>query len=89
MQGVYHQAILGDLNTMAHGIARLSPNYCCDAMRFWSVGRTEAHFWHQTVLSVADPSHLPEHDGTELGTLSLNKAFQAGLFGHGACILQG
>lgn len=73
MQGVYHQAILGDLNTMAHGIARLSPNYCCDAMRFWSIGRTEAYFWHQTVLSVADPSHLPEHDGTEFGTLSLTK----------------
>lgn len=24
----------GDMNTMAHGIARLSPSYCCDHMRF-------------------------------------------------------
>jgi hypothetical protein len=31
--GFYHQAILGDLNTMAHGIARLSPSYCCDQVR--------------------------------------------------------
>jgi hypothetical protein len=23
----------GDLNTMAHGIARLSKDYCCDSMR--------------------------------------------------------
>lgn len=26
------------MNTMAHGIARLSPNYCCDRMRFRLVG---------------------------------------------------
>ena len=68
-QGVYHQVILGDLNTMAHGVARLSPLYCCDAMRWRTLGRTEAHFWHHHVLSVADPSHLPEQDGTERGTL--------------------
>lgn len=64
---MYHQAVLGDLNTMAHGIARMSPNYCCDAMRFWSLGRTEAHFWHHNVLSVQDPSHAPAVDSTDQG----------------------
>ena len=67
---MYHQAILGDLNTMAHGIARLSPNYCCDAMRFWSIGQTEAYFWHHKVFSVTDPRHVPERDGEILGESS-------------------
>lgn len=38
-QGLFHQALLGDLNTMAHGIARLSPNYCRDHMRYRRAGR--------------------------------------------------
>ena len=33
-RGLQQQAILGDLNTMAHGIARFSPNHCNDHMRF-------------------------------------------------------
>jgi hypothetical protein len=45
-------AILGDLNTMAHGVARLSPHYCCDAMRWRSLGSSEAAFWQRHVLSV-------------------------------------
>ena len=32
--GFVHQAILGDLNTMAHGVARLSRHYAQDRMRF-------------------------------------------------------
>ena len=52
---------------MAHGIARLSPNYCCDAMRFWSIGQTEAYFWHHKVFSVTDPRHVPERDGGDSG----------------------
>lgn len=35
VQGVSTLAILGDMNTMAHGIARLSPAYCTDRLRFW------------------------------------------------------
>ena len=35
VQGVSPLAILGDMNTMAHGIARLSPAYCTDRLRFW------------------------------------------------------
>ena len=72
MQGRYHQAILGDLNTMAHGVARLSPLYCCDQMRFWTIGRTEAHFWHHNVFSVPDPDFLPENDGRRTGASSLS-----------------
>ena len=56
---------------MAHGIARLSPNYCCDSMRFWSFGQTEAYFWDHSVLSFTDPRHMPERDGEILGEASL------------------
>ena len=30
---------------MAHSIARLSPKYCRDIMRWRSLGTTEAEFW--------------------------------------------
>lgn len=46
------QAILGDLNTMAHSVARLSPNYCCDGMRWRSLGLSEAVWWQRNVLAV-------------------------------------
>ena len=62
MQGLYHQAIFGDLNTMAHGIARFSPRYCKDKMRFWSIGQSEAEFWDHTVFKVMDPDTIPEQD---------------------------
>ncbi|KAL4422229.1 hypothetical protein ABPG77_009704 [Micractinium sp. CCAP 211/92] len=58
--GFQHQAILGDMNTMAHGIARLSPSYCCDHMRFRSIGMDEAVVWHRHVLPVADPRYAPD-----------------------------
>lgn len=58
--GLPRQAILGDLNTMAHGIARLSPNYCCDRMRWLSVGRDEAAVWEHSVLSMRDSRYDPE-----------------------------
>lgn len=48
---VCHQVILGDLNTMANGIARLSPNYCCDDLRWGSLGMSEARYWQRHVLS--------------------------------------
>ena len=47
---VPHQAILGDLNTLANGVARLSPYYCCDRMRWWTLGWFEAEVWDQCVL---------------------------------------
>ena len=63
MQGShFHYAILGDLNTMAHGIARLSPAYCCDRMRFLSFGSDEAVMWERYVLSMTDLAFHPSND---------------------------
>lgn len=39
----------GDMNTMAHGIARLSPHYCCDQMRFRRVAAAAAARWQRRV----------------------------------------
>lgn len=47
-----HQMILGDLNTMAHGLARFLPKYCCDVMRWRSVGWSEAEWWQRNLFSV-------------------------------------
>ena len=60
--GNFHLAILGDMNTMAHGIARLSPNYCCDRMRFLTVGRDEGVMWERAVLAQHDPRYDPTRD---------------------------
>ncbi len=59
-QGMHHQAILGDLNTMGHGIARLSRRHCTDALRLRSLGSYEAEVWQADVLSQADPAYA--HD---------------------------
>ncbi|CAG8451861.1 3256_t:CDS:2 [Acaulospora colombiana] len=40
-----NQLIFGDLNTMGHSIARLSPLYCTDRYRFLSLGWTESEWW--------------------------------------------
>ena len=77
MQGLYHQAIFGDLNTMAHGIARFSPRYCKDKMRFWSIGQSEAEFWDHTVFKVMDPDTSPELDSLVQQRSSPAKAMQA------------
>ncbi|KAI8341172.1 hypothetical protein BC941DRAFT_416049 [Chlamydoabsidia padenii] len=45
-----HQAILGDLNTMAHSIARLSPKYARDRYRLLSLGESEASWFDRNVL---------------------------------------
>ncbi|KAG2227642.1 hypothetical protein INT45_004683, partial [Circinella minor] len=46
-----HQLICGDLNTMAHSIARLSSKYANDRYRFLSLGETEASWWDRRLLS--------------------------------------
>ncbi|KAK9846438.1 hypothetical protein WJX81_003784 [Elliptochloris bilobata] len=56
-QGIVHQAVLGDLNTMGHGVARLSHRHCTDALRLRSLGWYEAEVWHAAVLSQMDPSY--------------------------------
>ncbi|KAI7875698.1 hypothetical protein K492DRAFT_240132 [Lichtheimia hyalospora FSU 10163] len=53
-----HQVIGGDLNTMAHTIARLSWKYARDRYRFLSLGETESGWWDRHVLSFHD------HDGS-------------------------
>lgn len=47
---VPHQLIFGDLNTMAHGVARLLPRYCRDSLRYGSLGLSEAEWWYRHVL---------------------------------------
>jgi len=54
---IKHQLIFGDLNTVAHGVARLSPNYCCDNLRWKSLGWSEAQWWNNHVF------HSKEQDG--------------------------
>ena len=44
-------SILGDLNTLAHGIVRLSPLRAKGRARWSSLGSTEARWLHQRVLS--------------------------------------
>ncbi|CAG8654316.1 8361_t:CDS:2 [Cetraspora pellucida] len=40
-----YQLIFGDLNTMGHSIARLSPLYCTDRYRILSLGLSESEWW--------------------------------------------
>lgn len=61
-----YQLIFGDLNTMAHGIARFSPIFCSDKLRIWSVGYSEAQWWQRyifdhTVRSIDEPGPLRKH----------------------------
>lgn len=53
-KGIRNQAILGDLNTMGNGVARLSPSFCSDHLRFKTIGICEARFWKDNLLSVSD-----------------------------------
>ena len=68
-QGVVHQAVLGDLNTMGHGIARLSRLHCTDALRFLSLGSYEAEVWHACVLSQMDPDYARDSPPPDAGGL--------------------
>lgn len=49
---------------MAHGVARLSPMYCTDHMRYRSLGYDEAVMWDKYVIAVQDEHYSPENDGT-------------------------
>jgi hypothetical protein len=57
---VPHQAILGDLNTLANGVARLSPYYCNDQMRWWTLGWYEAEVWDQVILKCREDASHPK-----------------------------
>lgn len=56
------QMVFGDLNTMAHGIARLSPLYCSDKLRLLSVGYSEAQWWQRYIFDHAT------HDRTSISS---------------------
>jgi endonuclease/exonuclease/phosphatase family metal-dependent hydrolase len=59
------QLIFGDLNTMAHGIARLSSMYCRDGMRLGSLGYSEAAWWQKHILSHTQTSdYLTKYRGS-------------------------
>ena len=79
LQGQYHLAILGDLNTMGHGIARWSPNFCCDKMRFRNLGWTEAQVWDDIVIKEVDVAYLPAGDGKskEQPSVQVNERLKA------------
>lgn len=49
---------------MAHGIARLSPDFCRDKMRFWTLGQSEGSWFQHNVLDMPDPRYPIENDGT-------------------------
>jgi hypothetical protein len=66
LQGMFHQAVLADLNTMAHGVARLSPHYCCDAQRFRTLGQTEAEWCAPTAGRLLWPSLRLPHGSCAL-----------------------
>ncbi|KAG2483952.1 hypothetical protein HYH03_017198 [Edaphochlamys debaryana] len=53
-------ALMGDLNTLANGVARLSPHYCNDHLRWASLGWFEAELLDHRVLRVTDPAPLNE-----------------------------
>ncbi len=48
---VSHAAICADFNTLAHGIARFSPKYCKDSLRWKSIGWTESEWWGHYILN--------------------------------------
>lgn len=63
-KGYKHQTIMGDLNTMGNGAARLSPSFCTDHLRFKTLGICEARFWHENLFSVLEAS--TENDGKRI-----------------------
>lgn len=58
-RGVSRHIIGGDLNTMAHGIARFSPYHCTDHLRWATLGQCEAAFWQHHVFDVQGDTSLP------------------------------
>ena len=77
-----HQAIFGDLNTMGHGIARFSPKFCTDKMRFWSLGQAEAVFWDRNVFQVLDTGTASTQDGKQSSADVMQSASMAAASQH-------
>ena len=63
---------------MGHGIARLSPNFCCDKMRFWSIGQSEAAVWDDLIFQQNDPHYLTTPNSQTVGSKShMNERLRA------------
>jgi hypothetical protein len=73
--GRVYQVIMGDFNTLAHGIARLSVNYCRDIMRFLSLGWTESQWWQRHLFDEAH--HGEPDDGEENELLGKYRRFMS------------
>lgn len=56
-----YQLIFGDLNTMAHGIARFSPMYCSDKLRLLSMGYSEAQWWQRYIFDRCQESGINQN----------------------------
>jgi hypothetical protein len=41
---------------MANGVARLSANYCCDKLRWQTLGLSEAQYWQRYIFSCVGKS---------------------------------
>jgi len=52
VNGYDRQLVLGDMNTIGDGIARLLPNFCTDHLRFRTLGIREATFWKENLFNV-------------------------------------
>ena len=48
--------LAGDFNTIADGYKRLIPQFCCDDLRFGSLGKSEPQWWLDNVLNQPDAS---------------------------------
>ncbi|KAF5827759.1 hypothetical protein DUNSADRAFT_18793, partial [Dunaliella salina] len=72
--GPKHQAILGDLNTQANSLARLSSNYCTDRMRWRSLGWFEAEVWDQYILKCIEDPAVPSKTNEWLASQGVDEA---------------
>ena len=68
---------------MGHGIARLSPSFCCDRMRFRNLGSTEATFWDRNIVQQPDTRYLPEADEQRRNINEESSSFNSQLRGYG------
>jgi len=62
--------VAGDFNTMAHGYRRLVPSFCCDDLRFYSLGWSEEEWWLARVLP-SFPGWTDPSAGQNLVTLDI------------------
>jgi endonuclease/exonuclease/phosphatase family metal-dependent hydrolase len=79
---IQHFLVFGDLNTMAHGLARMVGKYCRDEMRWRSIGKSEAQFWNHNLFDVLEGPNpnLTKFSPTRLGREDLEALWNPLLF---------